>query len=196
VTDFIDRYATLTDPLAAYDAVVEAVGRLVDAVSPDQWDDATPCSTWSVLDLLNHLVETLEVYGALARGVEPAPGEQHVYGDPATAFPAAAATTRAAFAAPGYLDTVAPTPIGPQPGRAVVQHVVSELTVHGWDLARGTGRALELPPDIPETVLRGWQAFFGTWDRAQMSGNFAEERPVPADATALDRLAAYLGRSV
>ncbi|MGE5827046.1 MAG: TIGR03086 family metal-binding protein [Micromonosporaceae bacterium] len=195
MTDFTDRYATLTDPLAAYDTVVEAVGRLVAAVSPDQLDDRTPCSSWSVRELANHLVETLNRYGALAaRGVTP--GEQRVYDDPVTAFPAVAATTRAAFAAPGYLDTVAPTPIGPQPGRSVVQHVVSELTVHGWDLAGATGQAVDIPTDIVEAVLRAWQALFADWDRAQMSGNFAPEQPAPANGTALDRLAAYLGRSV
>lgn len=193
--DFVARYVTLSDPLAAYDAVVAAVGELVAHTSIDQYADPTPCDDWTVHRMVDHLVETIEIYGDLAQGVMPQEGEERRYDDPAAAFLVIAARSRAAFAVPGYLDTVAETPIGPQPGRVVVQHVVNELVTHGWDLARATGQDSDLVPPVAEAVLASWQAFLGGADRAELV-NFEAERPAPAGASAADRVAAYLGRSV
>jgi uncharacterized protein (TIGR03086 family) len=197
VTDFAVRYVTLRDPLKAYERTADAVGRLVTGTSADQLGNATPCPGWTVRDVVNHLVETLDMYGALAsRGAMPVEGEQRFYDDPIATFATMAASCRAAFAVPGFLDVVADTPIGPQPGRAVVQHVVNELTVHGWDLARGTAASTDLVPDVAEAAIASWRAFFDNWDRAQLSFNFLEEQPAPEGASPADRLAAYLGRTV
>lgn len=195
MSDFVARYVTLADPLAAYDEVVAAVEKVVARTSVDHFALPTPCEGWTVHKILDHLVETMDMYGDLARGVLPIEGEERRYDDPVAAFPVMAARTRAAFAAPEFLDTIADTPIGPQPGRAVVQHVVNELTTHGWDLARATGRSTDLVPHIATDVLSSWQAFLGTWDRTG-NPNFAAERAAPDGATAADRVAAYLGRAV
>ena len=196
MTDFAARYVTLTDPLRAYDDMVEAVRLLAERTLPDQFGDPTPCSEWTVLDMLNHLVETLDRYGAQARGVPPVEGEVTTYEDPIGMFPAMAASTRAAFAARGYLATVAATPIGDQPGSSVVQHVVNELIVHGWDLARGTGQNADIAPAWAGDSLRSWEAFFAQWPREQLTFNFGPECAAPAGASSTDRVAAYLGRSV
>ena len=195
MSDFVERYATLADPLAAYDETVAAVGAVVRATGIDQFVRPTPCGDWDVHRILDHLVETMDIYGDLARGRQPQEFEERRYDDPVAAFDVIAGRTRSAFAAAGYLDTVAETPIGLQPGRVVVQHVVNELVAHGWDLARGTGQDANLVPDIAADVLASWQAFLGTWDRAGNS-NFGDEQPAPDGATAADRVAAYLGRVV
>jgi uncharacterized protein (TIGR03086 family) len=195
MSDFTERYVTLADPLAAYDDVVAAVGELVGRTRTDQFALPSPCEGWTVHKILDHLVETMDLYGDLARGVQPTEGEERRYDDPVDAFPIMAARTRSAFAAPDYLDTIADTPIGPQPGKAVVQHVVNELTTHGWDLARATGRSTDLVPHLATDVLASWQAFLGTWDRTG-NPNFAAERAAPDGTTGADRVAAYLGRAV
>lgn len=194
MSDFAERYVTLDDPLRAYDDVVEAVRLLADRTSPDQYAAPTPCADWTVSDILNHLVETLDRYGSLARGVPPVEGEVCVYDNPVEMFPAMAASTRAAFAAPGYLDEVAPTPIGLQPGRSVVQHVVNELIVHGWDLAQGTGQGSDIAPAWAGPALRSWEVFFAEYPRENLTFNFAPEQLPPSGATPADRVAAYLGR--
>jgi uncharacterized protein (TIGR03086 family) len=196
MTDFVASYVTLDDPLRAYDDVTEAVRQVVARTVPEQFIRPTPCAEWTVLDILNHLVETLDRYGALARGVQPVEGEVITYEDPVGMYAAMAASTRAAFAAPGYLDTVAHTPIGPQPGRVPVQHVVNELIVHGWDLARGTGQPTDIAPGWADASLRSWAAFFAAYPREHIPFNFDPERVAAMDASAADRLAAYLGRAV
>jgi uncharacterized protein (TIGR03086 family) len=195
MSDFIERYATLADPLAAFDETVAAVGVLVGGTRIDQFADPTPCSDWDVHKILDHLIETMDIYGDLARGTMPQEGEERRYDDPVAAFDVIAGRARSAFAAPGYLEAISDTPIGPQPGRVVVQHVVNELVAHGWDLARGTGQDTDLVPRIADNVLASWQAFLGTWDRSG-NPNFTAERDAPADATPADRVAAYLGREV
>ncbi|NUT37864.1 MAG: TIGR03086 family protein [Hamadaea sp.] len=194
MSDFAERYVTVDDPLRAYDDVVEAVRLLVEQTPADRFGATTPCSDWSVRMILDHLVETLDSYGALARGVPPAEGVLASYEDPVGTFPAMAASTRAAFAVPGFLATVAPTPIGELPGKAVVQHVINELVVHGWDLARGSGRGGDVTPAYADAVLRSWQAFFADFPREELAFNFGPANPAWESAVGTDRVAAYLGR--
>jgi uncharacterized protein (TIGR03086 family) len=195
MSDSIPGYVTLADPLQAYERVVDAVGRLMANTRTDQVAATTPCDGWTVRDLLDHLVEVVAEYGALAaHGALPDHAPTH--DDPVAAFPAVAAEARAAFAAPSYLDAVADTPIGPQPGRVVIQHVVNELIMHGWDLARATGQDTDLEPDLAEVALASWRAFFHAYDRDRVSANFYSAQVAPGEASAADRLAAYLGRAV
>lgn len=196
MSDFADRYVTVDDPLRAFDDVVEAVRLLVEKTPGDRLDAPTPCSDWPVRVVLDHLVETLDTYGALARGVQPTEGGLSSYDDPAGMFPAMAASTRAAFAVPGYLETVAPTPIGDQPGKAVVQHVINELVVHGWDLGRGSGQGGDVAPAYAGAVLRSWQAFFAEFPREQLAFNFGPPNPAWETATGTDKVAAYMGRTL
>jgi uncharacterized protein (TIGR03086 family) len=64
--------------------------------------------------------------------------------------------------------------------------------VHGWDLARATGRTVSYPDDVVEQEIAFSREFLGRIppDREP----FAPSRPVPADAAPLDRLVALLGR--
>lgn len=197
MTDFADRYVTIDDPIAAFDQVVEVVAVLLAA--PDQAGApivAMPFD-WSFDRLRYHFVETLERYGAVAEG-RPEPAEdgpmpqrrQHS----AAGFLAAATVARQAFSRPDVIDGVLHTQIGPQPGRVVFQHVLNELISHAWDLARALDRPVTLPTSPVEQCQASWQAFFSEFGRPAV--NFEAERPVPANSSAPDRLAAYLGRPV
>lgn len=187
----MDGYLTLDEPLAAYDRITAEVGALACTVTPQQMGDPTPCDGWTVRRLLRHLAFINDRYATLAEGA-PIPEDEPDYTDPVAAFAGHAARARAAFGRPGYLTEVAPTPIGPQPGAVTVQHVVNELTTHGWDLARALGTSTDVAPDLARRVLASWRAFLD--GRPRDGGPFGAERPAPAGATEADRLAAYLGR--
>jgi uncharacterized protein (TIGR03086 family) len=73
--------------------------------------------------------------------------------------------------------------------------VIIEMLAHGWDLAVATGQPTDLAPAAAERTLAVVPVFYGAVPRTPGS-SFGPERPAPADATATDRLAAYLGRSV
>jgi uncharacterized protein (TIGR03086 family) len=183
------------DPMGSLDRVCTAVGDLVTGVGPGQWRDPTPCTEWDVSQLVDHLIAGNQRFAALlsdhpeAEPAEPEPGD-----DRATAYRSSAAALRAAFSAPGALDLTYQSPVGPVPGLALVQLRIAEQLLHGWDLARATGQHSNLPEDLAGPALARARAQLGDTPRDGMP--FDAPQPEPADAPAIDRLAAFLGRRV
>ena len=65
--------------------------------------------------------------------------------------------------------------------------------MHGWDLAQATGQQYR-PPD--ELVTAASDFAHGVLDPIRGEGTFGPAQPAPADASAVDALAAYTGRTV
>ncbi|MDX3638513.1 TIGR03086 family metal-binding protein [Streptomyces sp. MB09-02B] len=191
-------YADDTDPwpggvLNAFTRVQDTVHTLVRAATPDRFGLPTPCAAWTVRDLLDHLVWENIIWGGLAQGTPPAVGhtEDHLGDDHVAAFATAAAGAREAFLRPGMLDRA----FGPAPGRRVVEQLLVELLVHGWDLATALGLDRDLEPDIARAALPVVRKIHGTLPRTA-GGSIAPVRPAPGHAPALDRVAAFLGRGI
>lgn len=191
-------YADDTDPwpggvLDAFLRVQDTVGALVRATSPDQFGLPTPCEDWTVRDLLDHLVWESIVWGGLAQGTPPTDGhtENHLGDNHIAAFETAASQARGAFRQPGMLDRA----FGPAPGRRVVEQLLVELLVHGWDLATALGRDRDLEPDIARAALPVVREIYGDLPRTA-GGSIASAQPAPQHAPALDQVAAFLGRRI
>ncbi len=188
-----------TDLLAALDRALAAVDPLIAGIDARQWSDPTPCTEWDVRALVTHVASGMLNVAALVRGEPRAdhPADHpadHLAADPVAAYRSAAATMRAAFAAPSALDRTYPSPIGPAPGSVLAHLRITELLVHGWDLASATGQPPALPADLAAGELALWRAQFK--DGLPDALPFAPTRPVAAHAPAIDRLAAFLGRPV
>jgi len=113
--------------------------------------------------------------------------------DPAATFRAAADKAVAAFRAdPSVLGRTITLPFGAMPGGMVVGLFTAGSFTHAWDLAKATGQSTDLDPELAETILGAVKTFV-TAD-LRKPGYFDEEKTAPADATAADRVAAYLGR--
>lgn len=69
--------------------------------------------------------------------------------------------------------------------------VLTELVVHGWDLARATGQDAEWPDDVLEFV-RGDLA--KRIEQGRQRGMFGPEVALPVGASALARLLGLSGR--
>ncbi|CAM3206335.1 TIGR03086 family metal-binding protein [Stackebrandtia soli] len=193
--DFVESYVTFDDVLAAHGRVTDAVTRLVGDVDPARLDEPSGLGDWTFRRLVTHLADIDDEFANLAETGQMPPNEPN-YPDPIAAVGVQAARAGRAFAAEGYLETVAPTPIGPQPGKVTVQHVVNELLTHGLDLARGLRTDAGFAPDDVERVLASWRAFFAGFPRSAMGVNFSEETSISDEASAADRLLAYLGRDI
>ena len=185
-----------TQRLARFDRAVTAAASVFDGVTVEQWSDPTPCTEWTVHQLMNHVVGGTRQFINLMNGGGPLDRSLDYLGpDPAAAFRDAAADRRAVFAADGALERPAPTPFGERPGAVLLEMRVTEMMTHGWDLARATGQSTDLDPELAESCIDGFlklQANAG--DRAGMP--FGEAQPVADDAPAADRLAAAAGRVV
>jgi len=169
-------------------------GDLIDRIAPGQWTAPTPCTEWSVRDVVNHLVGTNLLFVAMFEGSPmPERGADRLGTDPAGAFRRSAAKVQAAAALPGVLERSQTTPVGVATGAERLQWRIVDLLAHGWDLVQATGGAVELPEDLVEQALTFVRAELPGQPRA---GRFGDPQPIRDDAPAIDRLAALTGRPV
>jgi uncharacterized protein (TIGR03086 family) len=188
-------------PLTPLATALSAAGRLIDALDGDAWDRPTPCSDWTVRQLVGHLVGGNRLVARALRGEEiPPPGQlgrrdpaDQLGDDPAAAWQESADGLLAAFTLPGVLERTHTVPAGTLPGPALVHLRVVETLVHGWDLARATGQQLDVPEQLVEAELTFSRDLLGRLPAGRTP--FAPSQPVADDAPALDRLAALLGRA-
>ncbi|MBL7259640.1 TIGR03086 family metal-binding protein [Paractinoplanes lichenicola] len=79
----------------------------------------------------------------------------------------------------------------PMPAEMAVAMLVSDVVIHGWDLARATGQELHVDDDVAATTLRFMTAM---GDQGRAMGIFAQPVAVPGHASMLDRALALSGR--
>ena len=182
------------NPLARFDRAVLAAGTVFAGVKPEQLADPTPCTEWTVRELMNHVVGGTRQFASMMTGGGPIDRSQDFLGtDPAGAFQGSVAQLRELFAAEGALERPAPTPFGERPGIVLLEMRVNEMMVHGWDLAKATGQSTDLDPELAGECLEAFRALRAS---GRGKGMFDDEQPAPAGATTADQLAAAAGRRV
>jgi uncharacterized protein (TIGR03086 family) len=183
--------SAILDDLARASA---AMGDLIDRIAASQWTAPTPCTEWNVRGVVNHLVGMNLVMAALfTESPMPERAADHLGADPAGAYRRSAAAVQAAAARPGVLEASQATWVGVSTGAVRLHWRIADLLTHGWDLVQATGIAAELPGDLAEQALTFARAQLPAQSRA---GRFGDPQPVPDNAPAIDRLAAFAGRPV
>jgi uncharacterized protein (TIGR03086 family) len=173
---------------------LDAVGQLLGGVREQQWSAPSPCTQWDVRALVSHLVGMNLVFAALVSDQPPPErGIDRLGNDPVGAFLASGSTLKAAFNQPGVLECNYRGPLGDATGADRLRIRLYDLLAHGWDLARATDQSLHVPEEVAEQSLAFVRIQLTTQSRA---GRFHEAQTISDDAPALDRLAAFLGRSV
>ncbi len=187
-----------SQPLTLLDRALDQAAELVAGTRPDQAELRTPCQSWTVRQLISHLIFDLDNFAASARGEKPdwSKPAGEVDGEWVGAFAAARRDLGAAWSA-ADLDAAVPTMSGgeaPLVSRADQQ--IAELAIHAWDLARATGQGEQLDPDVAEYGL-GWATrnLAAQFRGPELEGkSFGAEVPVAADAPIYERLAGWFGR--
>ncbi|MFV5995708.1 TIGR03086 family metal-binding protein [Streptomyces sp. NPDC056231] len=171
----------------------------VHAVSDDQWSAPTPCTAWSVRDLVAHLtseqlwVPPLVTEGRTVAEVGDAYDGDVLGDDPVAAWDRAAAGAREAFAAPGVFRRTVNLSYGDTAADAYCAQMVSDAVVHSWDLARAIGADERLPEDLVAFTRRE----VGPYAKGlSQTGLFAPAVTTGKDADPQTRLLALLGRRV
>ncbi|HET8663870.1 MAG TPA: TIGR03086 family metal-binding protein [Nocardioides sp.] len=175
-----------------YHRTVEAWADRVNAVHPDQWDDPTPCTQWTVRDLVNHVVgedrwtvplvegKTIEEVGSSLDG-------DLLGDDPVNAAldAAKAATTVTAEKLPE--GGTVHLSYGEEQLPEYVHQLAADHLVHAWDLAAATSGDTRLDPHLV-TEVHAWFA-----DREEMyrSGGVIGPRGVSHGGGQGDLLAAF-----
>ncbi|HEX3607606.1 MAG TPA: TIGR03086 family metal-binding protein [Candidatus Dormibacteraeota bacterium] len=190
--------AVQLDTVSVHPRAVRQTGDIIAGIRPDQLDAPTPCTRWTVRELVNHVVGVSRNFATIGAGGAPErPGGDApdlLGDDPSAAYEAAAGAAAAAFAEPGALDRMWTLHFGDIPG-AMAQciHIV-DLTSHAWDLARATGQTDRLDPEVGEAALGLSQTLLRPELRNEQGDPFAPEIAVAEGAPAYDRLAGFLGR--
>lgn len=179
---------------------VRASVDLVDRVAAADLERPTPCTGWTLRDLLAHMTVQHDGFAAAARGDgDPARWRARPSGDdPVGAYRAAAGGVLAAFAAEGVLDRQFPLPeirdggLFPAP-QAISFHFVDYVT-HSWDVASTLGLPVNFEPVLLDQALAVARAVPGGEARLAPGAPFG---PVVACSgpDPLGQLLALLGRS-
>lgn len=179
--------------VAGFTAAAAQAERIIAAIRPDQMSAPTPCPSWDVRTMINHMASGNRFFAALLTGQPPVDRSGDFLGDdPVGAFRASAAALAAAFAIPGVLAGVHTTPLATLPGPQVVLMRLTELTVHTWDLATATGQTGRLDPALAATAAGFLESIPG---RLRGPGRpFAAMVAAPEGADPVARMAAAAGR--
>jgi uncharacterized protein (TIGR03086 family) len=176
--------------------------RVLANVKPDQLHGATPCVSWDVSRLINHIVGgayffAISTDAGASPEVDDTEDTDYAAGDFVTAFDDGAAQAVAAFGAPGALEKIVKLPFGEFPGAAFMGLAMTDTFQHAWDLARATGQDTNFDSELAATLLAGAKASIPDQFRgADGVMPFGPEQSAPDGASPADQLAAFLGRKV
>lgn len=176
--------------------------RLVNAVRDDQLGDPTPCTRYTLGDLLQHVRGLAEAFTVAGRKEQPAGGSKPPPQGDAALLPA---DWRGEIA--DWLGRLVDTWSDPAawegtawiagfeaPAFAVGLTAANELVVHGWDVARASGQQLFLD-DAALAPSGEFVAMMSGPGSEEVRGDaFGPALPVPVGASALDEVIAGNGR--
>ena len=177
-----------TDELASAEAALRALQHVLHPISRDEWSKSTPCSEYDVVQLTDHLLNSITLVGEEARAQFPQRDsddsvERLVVG---AARPALDAWHRRG------LDGAVTVGAGEIPAKFAASILSIEFLVHGWDYAAATGHPINVAEPLAGYVLGLANIVITPQGRATVG--FADPVAVNEDAPALDRLIAFTGR--
>lgn len=171
---------------------------IVRTIDPEQLRARTPCSGYDVRGLVDHLLfwgPSLEGAARKEPVSPPAASEADVdlaRGDWAAALQAQVERTAAAWSRPGAWEgntqLGSPTEL---PASLIGGMVLTELVVHGWDLARATGQRLTVDDEAAEHLA---EEVAKTAEQGREMGVYGPAVAVPDTAPPLDRVLGLTGR--
>ena len=156
----------------------------------EDWTAPSPCTGWTVLDVVNHLIDTeRDFLGQHNIDAGPRPGTAE---NPVRAWKTHASRVQ------NVLDTaeLAQTPFdgffGPTTvGKTLATFYGFDLLVHRWDIARGAGRDTHFNEDELDLIEKSLDGF---GQHLYMEGICRPALPVPEHADRETRLLARMGR--
>jgi uncharacterized protein (TIGR03086 family) len=181
---------TELNPVDLYRRATTDAIAVAEQVRADQLGRPTPCSAWTVQDLLDHLVGGTRYLGAALAGAEPA----SVSGSTTKDLRAGVDACLAGLTEPGALSRTCMSPLGSE--WTVLEATAGtfmDVLVHTWDLATATGQPRDLDPELVAACVDMFLPDMP--ERGRAAGIVGPAVPVADDATPQERLLGAMGRT-
>ena len=188
------------NPIELYEAAVHYMRPILAGVTSNQLGNSTPCTEWNVQQLIKHQITVTDfALGMLQGNITANPMD--VSGDiPAegaeNAF-VAGANRVLDFLKSADLNKEIETPFGPMSLGKIVFFPTMDITVHKWDLAKGTNQDTSIDSGlaqvcygVSEAAAEGLRA-----NAAAGAPSFGPEISVPITASIQDKLLGITGRT-
>jgi len=188
------------DSVALLQRVVDETTKLVNQVTPDQLANPTPCTEWTVRDLINHITGGATMF-ALSAEQGSVPDDQvgqlmggdNLAAGVQSSWATASARAMAAFEQPGVMEKIVKLPFGEMPAGIALNIAIFDVATHAADLARATGQSVG-DREMLDAALQMGRQMIGP--ELRQPGVFGPEQTVAEDAPVEDRLLAFAGRAV
>lgn len=185
------------DPIDDCRRALEAAGRVIATVDPDDLDKPTPCDGWTVRRLLSHMIGMCDDFATGLRGEPPAeqPAEDRTFEPVDEHFDRASQAVLAEWRQPGALDKTIVTPFATFPAAIGVRVFIGDELIHTWDLATALGAEFEMDEDLALAQFEMMKSFYNPENRGP-DKYFDLATAVHPDASIQDQLIALSGREV
>lgn len=173
----------MTSPVELWQAAAEAFDNRFKAIGKEQWGAQTPCSEWTVHDLVTHAVGVQAMFGGAIGAAAPEGAKWDVV----------RAAMAEALAEPGALDGSINHPaLGEMPKAQVIGIATNDLLIHTWDLARAIGADETLPAECVDACHAALKMMPA--EMIRVPGRFADPVAVGSDADRQAQMLAFAGR--
>jgi uncharacterized protein (TIGR03086 family) len=185
----------MPDPKELYLRGLDRFGEHVAGIREDQWHGPTPCTEWDVRVLVHHLVSENRWVPPLLEGQTIADVGDRLDGDllgqdPRSAWDNSAKEAGEAVRAADPEATVHVS-YGDITAEAYLFEVMTDLVIHGWDLARAIGADATLDPEAVDLL---YGHFKPQEETLKASGAFGPKVEPPSGADKQTQLLAVFGR--
>lgn len=187
-------------PVPDLSRALDQLAHVIDGVDVNDMEAPTPCVSWTVQDIVDHVVDDLTQFQVSARGGTPDHHSKAPYagGDFGATFRTGAAVLIEVWTATGDPERTIKLPMGEVPASFLIRQQTAEFLVHAWDIATATGQKVNWDDDIAATAL--------AWARGAMKPEFrgpecdgkvfGPKTEAPEDAQPQEQLVAFFGRTI
>jgi uncharacterized protein (TIGR03086 family) len=176
---------------------LDLLGAAAASISDADRDAPTPCSQWTITQVLQHAAGD-QVAWAAALGTGTGPAENpfapsgHLDGRVDDLLGLALTTARTAWAGVKADDEVpTPLPQGPLPAQVAAGACALDAAIHAWDIAAALGRPGFLPDPLAGRLLPVAREIV---EPLRQFGAYAQALPPRPDDNTAAQLLRYLGR--
>ena len=183
------------DAITALHTTDPLVAKLISGLTADQRDLPTPCTEWTVHELLDHMCVASHKAAQALADQDPDEVVDHLADGPLSGWARVAAALDAA-ATPDAVAATHQMPFAPVPmevpGEFLLGAVVVDHLVHAWDLATASAQPFAIDDDLAEWALTTVHQMAPVEGR--IGHPFGPVVSVGDDASLTDQLVAYTGR--